>query len=105
VEQPFRIIFAASALHDFLTAFGFTGQPDSAIQPMLARILREIDQLAVFPHRNVVANQPRSLWPVRSLPVLPYLVYRRVNDDRREVQIVRVRHGACRPLKRFPKGR
>lgn len=62
---------------------------------MLERILDSIDLLEVFPHRTVVERQTSSLrFPVRSLPVKPYVIYFRVIEDERIVVIRHIRHGA-----------
>jgi plasmid stabilization system protein ParE len=58
--------------------------------------------LEELPHRTIVAVQPpNAKYPVRSIAVWPYVVFFRVVDDDRVVRVIRIRHGARRPLKRF----
>jgi plasmid stabilization system protein ParE len=38
---------------------------------------------------------------VRSLPVPPYMVFFRVDDKLLVIRILRIRHGARKPLRRF----
>jgi len=65
---------------------------------MVGRILDSIDLLEVFPHRTVVERLSASLrYPVRSLPVKPYVIYFRVIEDERVVVIRHIRHGAREP--------
>jgi plasmid stabilization system protein ParE len=75
---------------------------DEASSGSVRVILAAIESLNPFPRRNVVRPQRPAKWPVRSLPVPPYIIYFRVDDDRRVVRVVRVRHGSRRPLKRYP---
>jgi plasmid stabilization system protein ParE len=39
---------------------------------------------------------------VRRMPVPPYLIYYRVDDARRVVEVITIRHGKRRPPKSFP---
>jgi plasmid stabilization system protein ParE len=69
---------------------------------MVRRILDAIDMLKHFPIRMKVLEQPPdSKPPVRRLPVNPYIVYFRVFESTRLVEILHVRHGARRQPKRF----
>src|SRR5437868_4638729 len=69
---------------------------------MLERILDAIDSLEIFPHRTVVERQSPSLrFPVRSLPVKPYVIYFRVIEEAKIVVIRHIRHGARRRPDRF----
>jgi plasmid stabilization system protein ParE len=90
---PYRIIMAKRAANDLM------GVP--ATPAVLGEILNAIESLAQFPGRNVVPQQPLAKWPIRSLPVRPYMVYFRVDEARGDVTILRVRHGSRRPLRRF----
>ena len=69
---------------------------------MIERIMDSIDTLEIFPHRTVVERQdPNLRYPVRSLPVKPYVVYFRVIEDERIVVIRHIRHGARQPPETF----
>jgi plasmid stabilization system protein ParE len=64
---------------------------------MIEHILDSIDLLELFPHRTVVERQPSSLrYPVRTLPVKPYIIYFRVIEDEKVVVVRHIRHGARR---------
>jgi toxin ParE1/3/4 len=69
---------------------------------MVQRILDAVDSLKYFPNRMVaISNHPRLRQAVRRLLVNPYLVYYRVIDRKKLVEILHVRHGARRQPKRF----
>lgn len=64
---------------------------------MLVRILDSVESLRGFPHRNVAEHQSPGLrFPVRSIPVGPYIVYFRVVGDDAVVRVLHVRHAARR---------
>jgi plasmid stabilization system protein ParE len=103
MPDKFRIIMRKQAATDLEKIFTTIARssPQSAPE-FIERILDAVDGLEIFPHRNVVEGQkPNKRGPVRSLPVPPYLVFFRVVDSQRIVRILRIRHGARRPLKRF----
>lgn len=69
---------------------------------MISRILDALELVKQFPHRTIVEHQsPKIRYPVRSLPVWPYVVCFRVLDDQSVVRVLHVRHGARRQPKRF----
>jgi len=69
---------------------------------MITRILDGVGLFEQFPHRTMVEHRSRKIrFPVRSLPVPPYLVYFRVLDDQKVVRILHVRHGARLPPQGF----
>jgi addiction module RelE/StbE family toxin len=96
MERGFRVRLTAQALSDLEeihTAISRDSPQNAA--SMIERILNAIDLLEVFPHRAVVERQASSLkYPVRSLPVKPYVIYFRVIDDQNLVVIRHIRHGA-----------
>jgi plasmid stabilization system protein ParE len=58
--------------------------------------------LAQLPHRFTVhENRKDPALTVRSMPVAPYLIYYRTDDDRRIVRILTVRHGHRRQPRRI----
>jgi plasmid stabilization system protein ParE len=66
------------------------------------RILAAADGLKEVPHRTIVAGQrDTEAYPVRSLPVQSWVLFFEVHDDSHAVHILRIRHGAQRPLKRY----
>jgi toxin ParE1/3/4 len=69
---------------------------------MAKRILDALEPLSSFPHRAVVVGQGTNLRePMRRLPVWPYVVYFRVVERKKLVEISHIRHGARRPPTRF----
>jgi len=69
---------------------------------MVKRILDAMEPLKTFPSRMVVIAQKGGLRePVRSVPVWPYIIYFRLVERRKLVEILHVRHGARRKPKRF----
>ena len=102
VDAPFKLTYSPTAFRDLeQVADALAAQSPDTASRLLESIIGSIDSLAIFPHRNVVDGQPPSANPVRSLPAPPYMIYFRADDRRRVVRILRVRHGARRPLKRF----
>lgn len=85
------------AIHEYISL----DSPQNAAR-VVGRILDAIDKLEIVPHRTMVERQSRKIkHPVRSLPIKPYIVYFRVIDERQEVRILTVRHGARRRPTRF----
>jgi plasmid stabilization system protein ParE len=69
---------------------------------MVTRILDAMEPLKMFPSRMVVIEQKAGLRePVRSVPVKPYIIYFRLVEQKKLVEIVHIRHGARRRPKRF----
>jgi len=61
----------------------------------VTHLFDSIATLAMIPHRNIVNGFPGDgLHPLRSLPVLPYVVFFRVFDNAKTVHVLRVIHGA-----------
>ena len=64
---------------------------------MIETLMKSIDALRIFPHRY---NVPRTGYvrgrQIRSMPVPPFLVRYRIDERRKAVHILRVRHGARR---------
>ena len=64
---------------------------------MIARLLDAVDGLDILPHRfdvpRVGTVRGRQ---IRSMPVRPYLVRYRIDEARKVVYVLRVRHGARR---------
>src|SRR4051812_42781445 len=101
--QPYQIRFSKAAAANLQTISDRISKdsPDNAAR-MVAKILKAIDLLEIFPHRTVAEDDnPKLKHPSRILPVDPYLVYFRVLDDHRVVRITRIRHGARRRPNQF----
>ena len=100
---PYRIIHAKRVATDLERIFDYLVHRTPQHAPaVIDHILTSIERLADYPHRTIVADQPPDVKsPVRSLPIPPYIVFFRVLAEHRTVRVLRVRHGARRPLKRF----
>jgi plasmid stabilization system protein ParE len=99
----YRILMDAVVAEDLEEIFEYIAKdsPRNAAG-MVQSILDGIASLDTFPNRNVIELQPDAAKPpVRSLPIKPYIVFFRVDEDRQVVHILRVRHGARQPP-RFP---
>lgn len=98
MPDAYRIRITPRALADLEQAFEFIRRdsPQNAAL-MIRRLLDAIDGLEILPHRYDVprAGMTRGR-NVRSMPVWPYLVRYRIDDQRKVVFILRVRHGARR---------
>ena len=80
-------------IHDFISKDSVQNA-----DAMVNRLLGALEPLKEFPHRTVVAHQsPRLKFPVRSLPVRPYIIFFRVLEDQKVVRVLHIRHGARRP--------
>jgi len=103
MPEPYRIVMSKRAANNLQGIFDFIAQDSPAnASRMISRILADINDLKILPHRTVVQDQPASRRPpVRSLPVRPYVVFFRVFNEDRVVRILHVRHGARRSPKRF----
>jgi plasmid stabilization system protein ParE len=103
MSPRYRIEYAPKAKAELTAIHDYIAQ-DSAQNAanMIEKILHAIDGLDTFPMRRVVQEPSKRLpYPVRVLPVPPYLVFFRVLERDAVVQIMRIRHGARRPLKRI----
>lgn len=69
---------------------------------IIEAILKAVESLEEAPHRQLLVVQPKGKKrPIRSLPVFPYMVFFRVSDEDFLVEVLRIRHGAQRRLKRY----
>jgi plasmid stabilization system protein ParE len=103
VTGPYRVILTPRAGADLRGIYDYIAadSPRNAVS-VIAKILDALESLKQFPHRTIVdhASVPGKP-PVRSLPVLRYVVYFQVWDEHQVVRIVHVRHGARHRPRRF----
>src|SRR5579862_5630811 len=95
-----RILLAKRAADDLEGIFDHIANDSSQnASAMIGRILDGIALLKIFPHRTVVAGQSeKSKNPIRSISIKPYIAFFRVDDELKTVRVLRVRHGARKPL-------
>lgn len=80
------------AVHDYIAA----DSPQNAAA-VARRILQAIDYLGTFPHRYPVYRGRRQpSVAVRRMPEPPVLVYYKINEQERVVEVITVRHGKRR---------
>ena len=101
--NDYRIHITPRASADLQGIYDYIAKDSSRnASAMISRNLDSFDLLKNFPHRTELACQSRIRYPVRSLPVDPYIVFFGVMDQAHmTVRIVAVRHGASRLPKRF----
>jgi plasmid stabilization system protein ParE len=69
---------------------------------MIDELWSAMQSLRLLPHRfKVHENRKDTRLTVRSMPVPPFLVYYRIDDQTHAVRILHVRHGHRRQPKRF----
>jgi plasmid stabilization system protein ParE len=96
MPDTYRIRITPGALSDLEGIFDYIRRdsPQNAAK-MIRTILGSIDGLDILPYRHDLprgGNDPQ----VRSMPVRPYLVRYRIDEARKAVYILQVRHGARR---------
>ena len=98
MPDPYSVRITPKALADLEGNFNYISQdsPQNAAA-MIERLLYAINGLNILPYRfGVPRVGPVRGQQVRSMPGRPYLVRYRVDEKRRAVFILRVRHGARR---------
>ena len=96
MPETYLVRITPRALADLEAIFDYIRRdsPQNAAA-MVARLLDAIDGLDILPHRfdvpRVGTVRGRQ---VRSMPVRPYLVRYRIEETRKVVYVLRVRHGA-----------
>ncbi len=96
MPETYFIRITPRALADLQSIFDFirTDSPQNAAK-MIRTIMDSIDKLEIFPHRHAVPRgEILDNRDIRSMVVRPYLVRYRIDENRRVVYILRVRHGA-----------
>ena len=95
----YRIIILPEASSDLVHIFEYIVQdsPQNA-SSMTQRIFDTIDSLEYFPHRFKIHRSRKSPDRViRSVAVLPFVIYYRIIASESVVEVLTVRHGARRP--------
>ena len=103
MADEYQLIISPEAMADMeaIRAFIALDSTEHA-RRMIERILVSIELLKTVPHRYVLETRDKRLrFPVRSLPVRPYVVFFRVVEKDRVVRILTIRHGARRRPRRF----
>ena len=101
--ERYRVIISPRTLSDLEGIHGYVEQdsPQNA-SAVIRRRMAAVDSLEQLPHRNEVyrgRRQPSEA--VRRMPVPPFLIYYRVDDSERVVDVITIRHGSRRQPRRF----
>ena len=81
-----------TAIHDYISR-----DSTENANNMVSRILTAIEGLAILPHRNIYQKSSRKLrGPVYDLPVEAYIIFFRIDEQARIVNVVSIRHSARR---------
>lgn len=103
MPDRFRVIISPRALSDIEDIFRYieSDSPQNA-RAALRRLMSAIDSLEHFPYRNEVYQGRHSISEtVRRIPVVPFILYYRVNDAQGVVDVITIRHGKRRQPHRF----
>jgi plasmid stabilization system protein ParE len=91
----YRLLYSQRSLNDLGEILGHIAEEDAdAASRFGASLLDHVDLLSRFPRLGGVIRK-RSR--VRKLLHSPLLVYYRLDEDKRRIEIVHVRHGARKP--------
>ncbi len=93
--MDFRLQYTQRALNDLAEITAFIAEDDAESASRFgSSLLDHLDLLARFPRMGVViAKRPA----VRKLSHSPVLVYYRVHEAKRLIEVLHLRHGARRP--------
>lgn len=105
MTSTYRLELSVEASRDIEAIYEYVANSSpNAAADLIQAIFEATEGLKTFPHRTKVFTRlNRERFPIRSLPARPYMVYFRIFEAAKRVVIIRVRHGARRPLKRFPR--
>lgn len=93
--MDYRVLYTQRALNDLAHIIGQIAEDHAeAVSRFGNSLLDHVDLLARFPRIGSVIRKRTS---VRKLLHSPFLIYYRVRDDERVVEILHVRHSARKP--------
>jgi plasmid stabilization system protein ParE len=103
MSDAYRIVYSARALADLVEAHAFVTRDSADRAAELAgRIVDAIDALQTFPYRNAIEVRNRNTGsPFRKAIVAPYIIYYRIQERKRSIHTVTIRHAARRRPRRF----
>ena len=97
MPDRYRVNYSSNAVSELEDIVRYIEQdsPQNAVA-MINRLLDAVDSLGLLPHRYPVIQDSDALFgrEVRSMPVSSYLVRYHVDDSRKVVTLLAVRHGA-----------
>jgi toxin ParE1/3/4 len=88
----YRLLYTQRALNDLAEIIGYIAEDGADTASRFgSSLLDHVDLLARFPRLgSTIRKRPR----VRKLIHSPFLIYYRVDDDKRMIEILHLRHGA-----------
>jgi len=91
----YRLLYTQKALSDLAEIIGHIAEDDAeAASRYGSSLLDHVELLARFPRMGgTIRKRP----PVRKLVHSPILVYYRVHEDTRVIEVLHLRHGARKP--------
>jgi plasmid stabilization system protein ParE len=93
----YRLLYTQRALNDLAEILGYIAEDDAeAASRFGASLLDHVDLLTSFPR---LGGSIRKRARVRKLLHSPMLVYYRINEEKRFIEILHLRHGARKPTK------
>lgn len=100
MPKAYQVKITVRAAKQLREIFGYIALDSPQNAAEVIRGLRDaIADLATFPHRFAVPRYGATEdVRYRSMPVPPYLVRYRIDEMRAVVTILRIRHGARRPI-------
>ena len=97
MTEPYHIILSDDVAEELEEIFDYIARESPAgASRLIGQIRDEIERLKLFPLRQIVEGEENSVNPVRSLPAGNYMIFFRVFEQRRAVNILHVLHGARR---------
>jgi plasmid stabilization system protein ParE len=93
----YRLVYTEKAVNDFAEIFGQIADDDPVAASSFGRSLKgHVHLLTRFPHMgSTMRKRPRVRKLIHSL----YLIYYRVHESERLVEVLHIRHGARKPPK------
>jgi plasmid stabilization system protein ParE len=103
MPEQYVVHILPEASSDLIDIFDFIKQdsPQNA-DSMIRQLFEAIDSLDRFPHRSRVhlsAKTPSRI--VHSMTVAPFLIYYRILEAERAVEVLTIRHGARKQPRKF----
>jgi plasmid stabilization system protein ParE len=93
----YRLLYTQRALNDLAEIIGHIAEDDGQAASRFGNsLIAHVELLARFPRMGGVVRKRPS---VRKVVHSPYLVYYRVRETKRVIEVMHVRHGARKPPK------
>jgi toxin ParE1/3/4 len=99
MPERYHVIITPQALADLEDLHQFISKDsEQNAAGFVAKLIDAIDGLQALPQRyRVYTGRRKTSDPLRRMPVSPYLIYYRVREEQKAVDVITIRHGARRP--------